>query len=105
MLLTKKVFINLPKVINYIIFELFFTKLNYLLTYLHNFTDPNWVGRLLHLKISSKNYGKGTQKNIVYKEVYINLPKINFFRLYYFLFIINKVTFSINKNVLTIYLR
>ena len=57
---------NLPKVINYISFELILTKLNYLLTHLQIFIYPNWVGHVHYCKISSKHYGSVSKETLLF---------------------------------------
>ena len=62
----KKKFNNLPKVINYISFELILTKLNYQLTHLQIFIDPNWVGHVHYCKKSSKHYGSVSKEKLLF---------------------------------------
>ena len=60
-------FNNLLKVINYISFKSFLSKLIYLLP-ISKFYRSNWVGHVYHLKINLENYGMGTQKPLFTKK-------------------------------------
>ena len=78
--INKIFFNNLPMAINYISFKSFLTKLIYLLP-IFKFYKSKLGRACLSSQDKFRKLWQGYTKNIVYKEVYSNLLKVNFFKL------------------------